>query len=370
MKLVSKLTSAAILLGLGASLNAAPFLAIGDNAELFVTADVGLRYEDNVFYAPSGAEDDTLAFSFSPGIEVLFGKNSLFKGSFTLQEHFTEYTESAVRATNLTQIGFDGKYDGARLTGSVAAGFREVNQNSRGFLGLIRRDVYNFGVRGEYALTEKSKVASGISYGRTQYKLAGFNDQTSLSIPVNYYFAIRPKIDLSAGYSFRHTEVDGGADRDDHFFNVGARGEFTPKLTGSFKVGYTVRERQGAPSAGILGLDAGLTYLFSPKTRFTLDLSNDFDTSAAGQSQEVFSVSIGANTQINPSLSLGTSLRYQDIDFAGPRSDDYVTASVYASYAYSQNLSLGASYSYTDNSSGGLADFTANVASLTASFRY
>lgn len=370
MKLATKLSAAASALVVGSSLHAAPFLAIGDNAELFVTAGTGVRYEDNVFFAPSGFKEDTFAFTFTPGIEILFGKNSLFKGSFVLQEQFTEYTENAVRDTNLTVASFRGSYDGSRWTSSVSAGFRELNQNTRGLLGLIRRDVYDFSLRGEYALTEKSKLASGVTYSRTQYKGPGFNDQTTFGIPLNYYYAVLPKVDLSAGFSFRHTDVSGGANRDDYFFNVGARGEFTPKLTGSFKVGYTVRDRQGANSTGILGLDAGLAYLYSPKTRFTLDLANEFDTSALGQNQEVFSVTVGASTQINPALNLGTSLRYQAINYPGPRSDDYVAASLFANYVYNQFLTLGAFYTYTENSSGGFADFAANVISVSANFRY
>ena len=65
---------AAVLLAssltLGAS--AAPFLAAGDGAELFLTAMVGVRADDNIYLSGNGL-DDTI-FDINPGVEFVFGQ--------------------------------------------------------------------------------------------------------------------------------------------------------------------------------------------------------------------------------------------------------------------------------------------------------
>lgn len=356
---------------------AAPFLAIGDNAELFLTARTEVRYEDNVTLSSGGELEDEV-FELTPGAEILFGKNSLTKGSFSAFERLTAYSTNEDLNSNLTNLVFDSSYDGAKLDLGVDASFRELNQNSRDARGatLVRRDTYAAGVDGEYAVTVKSKVGLAGRYGRTQYKSAGFTDQENFSVPVNYYFAITEKVDLSAGVRYRKTDVKTvNGDSEDYYFNVGARGEFTPKLSGKFSVGYNLREPEAstADDESSIGLDAGFAFAYSPKTSFTLDLSNDFETGADASGIEASSISVGASTSLTAALSVRGSVGYSMFDYLGgaSREDEYLTAGLGLSYIYNDHVSFDASYSLNDNDSDlAGADFTANTFRLGANFRY
>jgi len=220
---------------------AAPFLAIGDNAELFLTARTEARYEDNVTYS-SDAEIEDEAFEFVPGFDLTFGKNSLTTGLFSFSERFINYSEHTEFNEELANALFKATYEGAKLKLDVDASFKELNQNSRDAIlkdRLVRSDVTSAGVTGELAVTEKSKVGAGFRYGRTDYRTEGFVDRDTYTVPVNYYFAIAPKIDLSAGVQYRKTDVESGSDSDEIYYNVGARGDFTAKLSGTFSVGFT-----------------------------------------------------------------------------------------------------------------------------------
>ena len=353
---------------------AAPFLAIGDNAELFVTARTEARYEDNLTLSSSNEESDEV-FEFVPGAELNFGKNSITKGSLVVYERLTAYSSNPELNDTLANVLFKTNYNGAKLNLSTNASFRESSQNTRDARGasLVRRDYTNAGVDGEYALTEKSKFALGVAYADTNYKLAGFTDQESVSVPVNYYFAISPKVDLSAGLTYRDTSVDAaGADSEDIYYNVGARGEFTSKLSGSFSVGLNTREYDSGADESGLGLKAGLAYDLSPKTALSLDLSRDFETGADSSGIETSAVSFGARTEVTSALSVNASLSYQQLDYLSiDRSDDYIVASVGVSYSYSQNLSFDAGYNFSDNDSDlDASSFTANVFTVGANFRY
>lgn len=368
---------------------AAPFLAIGDNAELFLTARTEVRYEDNITYATGAAADPVAGtpadpeledevFEVTPGVEILFGKNSLTKGSFAAYERITSYSDNTSLNSNLTNLVFDSSYDGARLDLGADASFRELNQNSRDARGagiLVRRDTYAAGIDGEYAVTSKSKVGLAGRYNRTQYKTTGYANQTNYTVPANYYFAITEKVDLSAGIRYRKNDVASpNADSEDFYFNVGARGEFTPKLSGKFSVGYNLRdpEASGADDEKSIGVNAGLAYAYSPKTTITLDLSNDFETGSTATGYEVASATIGASTSLSAAWTVRGTLGYSQYDYlSGTREDDYVVGGLGVTYIYSEHISFDAGYSFNDNSSDvASAEFTANVVRLAANFRY
>lgn len=355
---------------------AAPFLAIGDNAELFLTARTEARYEDNVTFSPDNEIKDEV-FEVVPGAELLFGKNSLTKGSFKAFERLVAFSDNTNLNSDLANLVFDSKYSGAKLNLGANASFRELNQNSRDLVGttLVRRDATAAGLNGEYALTEKSKVALGGRYDRTHYKVNPYVDQTNYIVPANYYFAVTEKVDLSSGVQYRKNDLDAlNADSDDYYFNVGSRGEFTAKLSGKFNLGYNLRkfEASNRDDETGLGVNAGLVYAYSPKTNLTLDLSRDFSVASNAAATEVSSAMFGATTSLTAEWSVSANLGYYQYDYlSGGRTDDYMLAAVGVTYAYNEYVSLEAGYTYNDNSSDlAGATFSANVITFAANFRY
>jgi polysaccharide biosynthesis protein VpsM len=356
---------------------AAPFLAIGDNAELFLTARAEIRHEDNVTFSTNDQIRDEV-FEFSPGVELLFGKNTLTKGSFVAFERFSAYSDNTDLNSNLTNLLFNSAYEGARLDLSANASFRELNQNSRDARAaatLVRRDVYAAGINGEYSMTEKSKLGLGGSYTFTQYKNALFTNQKNYTVPVNYFFAITEKVDLSGGLQYRQNQVSAAnADSEDFYFNVGARGEFTPKLTGSFSVGYILRkpEDPARDDEGSLGFKTGLDFAFTPKTNFTLDLSRDFEVGADASGLEASSIALGARSSLTAAWNVSATLSYSRFEYlTSDRTEDYYIAGVSVGYIYNEMLNFEAGYSINSNSSTvAEAEFTANVFRIAANFRY
>lgn len=355
---------------------AAPFLAIGDNAELFLTARVEARYEDNVTFSEDNISIEDEVLEFVPGFDVVFGKNSLVKGSFSVYERFLKYSDNSAFDEELFNAVFGANYDGAKLKSNVNASFKELNQNSRDANldgRLVRSDATNAGARGELSVTEKSKVAAGVNYSKTDYKVGGFTDREAYTVPVNYYFAISEKVDLSAGVQYRvNDSAASGADSDEVFYNVGARGEFTPKLSGNFSVGYATRDPEVGDNNDTVGVDAGFVYAYSPKTQFTLNLGNDFQSSSNGTGQEVASIGAGVRSALTSRVTATANLGYQMIEYLGTnREDDYVTGSLGVVYGVNQHLSLEAFYNYIDNSTNALgSEFTANIITIAASLRY
>jgi hypothetical protein len=142
---------------MGSSLIAAPFLAIGDNAELFVTADVTAAYNDNILLSPSGAEIEDTILTFRPGFDLQFGKGSSVKGNVVGSSTLTSYSDESELNNQLLGIAANAAYDsGGPLTLSTNASFAELDQPiSEAGPGLVERDVTSAGFSGEMQFSEK-----------------------------------------------------------------------------------------------------------------------------------------------------------------------------------------------------------------------
>lgn len=354
---------------------------VGDNAEIFLTGTLGVRADSNIYMSPSNTEDTIL--DFNPGVQLVFGNTSVMKGSFSLSESFSVYTEHDDLNDELLSTSANTSYDDGKTKLNFNASFAEVNQNSvdtRPFGGdfLIRRDVFNIGALGEVSVTEKSSVALGVQYSQNSFELGGFSDSEVVTVPVNYYYEITPKVDLSLGYRYRDRSESIGFDTKDHFLSVGARGEFTPKLTGQFAVGVTQRSFSHKVARRddeeLLGLDSSLTYAASPKTSILLGVSNDFDTNSQGNQQRNFAVRASSTTAVSSDLSVTALIAYRAIDYyqATPaRIDDYLEGQIGATYIVNENVSLTGALAYRSNGSDlATSDFDGTVLSLAASFRF
>jgi len=364
----------------GSSAFAAPFLAIGDNAELFVTADVSAAYNDNILLSAPGTELEDTLFVFKPGFDLTFGKDSAVKGSIIGNSTLSAYSDNNNLNNQLLGIGANAAYDnGGPLKLKANASFNELDQptvDTPSLGKLVEREVTAAGVNGELAFSEKISAGAGFGYSHTDYSTAGYTNVWEYSVPVNVYYELTPKVDVSTGITYTRTDLDqGGANQyEAYYYNVGARGSFTPKLSGSFSVGYITRNvNVGPDDDDSLGADASLAYAYSDKTQLTLALSRKFSNSAAGgASYENSQITLGAVNALTADWRLNASITYRTLDYQTvARQDDYIEANVGATYVINAHLTTSLGYTYRDNSSDAAgADFQNNVVSLSLSARY
>lgn len=361
-----------------ATLQAVPFLAIGDGAELFVTGTVGVRADDNVFLStnagrragtPSQVISDTI-LEITPGLDLTFGKNAQFKGSFASGVAFSNYSDNGRLDTTLANVNFSSNYDDGKLKLTTAAGYNELNQNAVDIRGLTRRDQTFFNGGGEISASEKTSVGAKLSFDKVNYKRASYSDTDTLEVPLNVFYKISPKVDLSMGYRYRDTQVQIGSDSQDNYFNIGARGEFSPKLTGSFNVGYNQRSLTRGKDEDQFGFNADLAYELTPKTSLNVGASNDFGTSASGAQQKNFSLNGRVSTKLSEVWTVGGGLSYRAIDYL-TRIDDYVEGQISVTYVVNAYVGISGAYAYRNNSSDlSGSEFKNNVFSLSANLRY
>jgi polysaccharide biosynthesis protein VpsM len=361
---------------LGAITSARAFVATGPDDELFATGVASAQANDNLFLSHNNQKSDGV-FDLVPGLEFDYGKNSLAKGLLSIDEDFQLFGSDSNLDTELTNAVFNLAYSDDKTKLNLDATFHQADQATRDVHqvgSLVKRDLYHADATGEVSLTDKSSVGGGVVYDDTDYLRTGYTDWQWVKIPVKYYYEVEPKVDLSAGFTFQNNQLGtGGINSDEYFYNVGARGEFTPKLTGQLNVGYAQLEPDRGGSRGGFGVDSSFTYAYSPKTSFTFGANNDFGYSAVlGQVYRLFGLSGSVNTTLSDQWKANAQFSYGNYDYLTTiQKDNFYNGEVGLTYVFSTNISLTGSYNYIEDSSNITLDsFTDNLFTLSVSFRY
>ncbi len=359
-----------------------------NNSAFHLGIDTSITHDDNVYLTEEDNVSDQI-MSISPGLNFAFGQNSLLHGSANYQVEFLKYAKDTAPSTHLTHSNVALGYNDERLTLSASAAYNENYQNTRqtitaGSRAIFETDTLNLGGNGEVSLSPLTSLSSGASYSLTTYDFPGLFDRTSYSIPFNVYYKATPKLDLSLGASYRSEKSKGhGTGAEDWFYNLGLRGNFTAKLSGSLSAGYRTRQGENGLDDSMLGFTAGLNLELTVKSALSFNASRDFNVSAQGQSLENSSYSLSLSSSFTPQWSASTHVSYQQIDYGSQiygsvagaqstsRKDDYWEGGFSTSYLFTSWLSSAASYTLRSNSSSiNGANFSNNLLSLTVSLKF
>lgn len=371
------------------SLNASPLVSIGDNADLFFNGSSSVRWTSNLFRDEVNETSDVI-FTVTPGLELNVGRG-MANADFSILTSYdlVFYGDNNDLNTGLFHIKALGDYQDSRwdLRGSVSFDEYQTTTGDANRPGeLIESEAVRFSLRGEYQFSPKFSLASGASYIDYAYVNGSeldFADYTYLTVPVDVYYEMTPKLDLSLGYVYGLRQVDDsvvrgpGYDTTSHFFNLGARGELLPKLTGFFKVGYRIKDAEGTrDDSGMLGLDGDLTWATTAKLTNTLRFSRDFGVGGEGDATEVTSLNWVSVYSINPYWSangnLGYSFREYVDGYAGfDREDNQYSVGARASYAPNSYWTFSAGYTFMKNDSNLVGfSYDEHAVDLAATLRY
>lgn len=368
------------------SVNAAPLVSLGDYADLYFNGSAGFRYQSNVYYTSANERGDT-AFIFSPGLELSLGrKGAEFTGTLAFREDITVYFDENGLDNETANISFNGRYNSGVFKLDVYANFAEVDQNTQDIRAiiaggpvtgdLVEREVSSAGFYGEYTISNKFAVGAGANVYHTYFQTYQpfFADSTIWALPVDLYYKFSQKLDFSVGYQYRESDVEGGSDSQDHFFNVGVRGELAPKVSGRVRVGWTTRDYDlaGISNEDSFTIITGLTYTPTAKIGINLDVTRDLGTSGTGTGVENTNIRLGGTYRFSPFIAADAGISYDKSDYnSGVREDETFSFSIGASYTPNDYIRLSVGYVFQDNDSNFAGyDYTNNVINVTASLRY
>ncbi len=367
------------LVGTG-SLHAAPMMSLGDSADLFINGSTAIRWDDNLALDENNELDD-FVFQLKPGLELVFG-NGETAGNFSIlyQYDILRYSSEDAFDTENNILVANGSYEGAKFTGTANFAFieSETNTSSINLPGqLIPQEVTTLNLNGEYEISPKTSVGVGIQYVDTSYVGFATNlipDRDTLSIPVDVYFASSPKLALSAGYRYRTTDIERGNDPDDHFFNVGVRGEMTPKLNGQIRVGYQSRNYSvgSRDDENALSVVGDMVWEATPKTQVSVRLNRDFNVGGAGETLRNTGFMANAQYAYSEIWYFTGNFWFDRNEYVGTtREDDMVGLGVGLVYVPNDYVRVTSGLSFKDNDSNNPgSSYSQSQLSVSASLRY
>jgi hypothetical protein len=336
----------------------------------------GVQFNDNVFLSQSNETSDTI-WVLSPGVSVVAGEGALNTTTFSFNEQFQFFSDDSNLNSNLAIADFSSRFDDGKMKIAIDAWLHQANQATRDIRNatdLVDRDLLHGAISDEVQWTDKSSVKVGATYNSTNYKPAGYRDWTYFEVPVQYYYKYLPKLDLSAGIKYRKNTIGGAGsvDSDEAFYNVGARGEITPKLTGEIQVGYIQFNPDSGKSKSSIGLLSQFAFALTQKSAITFGASNQYGYGAQGDSYRTTSVFGGANVALSNDFQVSGQIAYNKFDYStSTRKDDFWSGLVSATYSINRELSVNGTWAYANNDSSLTgADFKNNVLAVSGTYKF
>ncbi|WP_438483366.1 outer membrane beta-barrel protein [Oleiharenicola lentus] len=352
---------------------------------LHATLDVGARYDDNVYLNHGDEADDVIA-TVAPGIDFAWGERANAHGALAYRHAFQHYLDDTSENVNLGRGSAAFGFIGNRLSFQSSAAFQQSNQNNGdvavlGENAAFRRDQLNLGAASAFSISEKTSVNAGVEYDQVRYRSDTFSGSEAVSLPVRLFWKTSAKLEVGGGATYRVEEPQRvGAKAKDWFYNLGAKGDFTERLTGRFFVGYRTREVEGFERDDGLGLEGGFDYRASAKSRLALSLSRDFALGARGESVTRSRYALRWISTPTPFLRFEVGSTYQASDYGASiftgnpnlaRTDDFWSGDVSMAYSFNQWISTSLDYLFRNNQSSiATAEFSNNILSWNWQLRY
>lgn len=386
MKTQIRLSILAITAFAASFASAASLYQAGDTSIHFV-GKAALVYEDNI-YLQSANEVGDKRFEFTAGLEFKLAPDKASSTTLLVENLSLMYFKEDLD-DNFLNVRFNSKYDSGVVLSEVHASYKEdytsrfdLDATSDTFGVLILRDTTNAGGSVKYGISQLTSVKAAIDYTDTSYEgimvdgqpFTIYDDRESYTIPVTFFYKVRPKVDLTAGVRYRNTETEGNVEYSDLYYYVGAVGElFSPVIYADLTVGYQERDAKGnlAADSDSASYKLSLIYTGDPKGTAYFTLARDYRTSAVNSSTYAFtSAAIGGNYAVTDTIGVNAAIVYgESVYEQSDREDDIRMVRLGASYQPNDYFTVDASY-YRRDVDGNTADYVNNEFRVTASLRY
>ncbi len=358
---------------------------------------LGSTYSDNITYNNRVPLSD-VTLSIAPGIGFLYGKpgeNVLTAGYQLEQIFYMDHNE--FDALNHS-FQMTGHVEGSKLAYDGLVSIQHLSTLLGGSLSdpllfgtslQADRFVYRTTHMLDYTLSEKTGVYAGPSFDALDYEDGTpLFDYNTLFGVAGFRYVLTPKTELFGEMRYGQSGVDPNRSIDPKgpsstFVggSVGAKFDFSARITGIVKVGYEARSYSNdndAPSEPVVSAD--ISYKLSPKTSLSLNYSRFLSASlqAVSETAVVDSFGLTATQQIGNTGKFGANagLAYQTTSYQSnvttARDDERIFGSIGFFYKFQLWLKAGLTYSHTQYTSSlpTVLEYTENKVALALSVGY
>lgn len=346
--------------------------------QIYVTGTAGYGWNSNIFSTQVASSDST--YNASLDLEYkrragYIGVNAGLGWDFGRFQKFTgENFANPHASLELTK-------DIGRTTGSLL--LKAARQSSADTAANVRTQskTYDVQLNWKYPLNDYYTLSGNLGRSQLDYvSSTALVNSLSYVASLDVFHAYSEERDFFGGYRYRLTESSLNTSSADHNFSVGVSGKVLPKVSGSLRLGYQVRQNSAsltAPASTFHGVSAGSTVSYAPSRRltFTGQITKDFSTTSTDISTDSLAASVNASYAYNAKLSVfadgnGGINRFLGVTGAGRR-DRNLGWGLGANWTYSDRFKATLAYDWFRNwSNVSRADFIRTGVTLTVTSRW
>jgi hypothetical protein len=247
---------------------------------------VSETFNDNIFYRNEGKVSDFIT-TLSPGLNFQVGSHdyNFIDLSYAFEHLF--YVNESSQDANQHRLGLVNHFEHSRLTLNGQDQIQILDNPLGGGISVagdkVRRTTFYDDYRLTYDLSEKTVPYVEILHSTVNYEQGEpLYDDLTLIGTLGFEYKAFSRASFFGELYYGSTSHDENADLDDYPTAsyvggfLGARGNFTEKLSGSLKAGYEIRSYRSsdAESSGLPVVELDLAEQFSELTTLTFAYSH------------------------------------------------------------------------------------------------
>lgn len=343
--------------------------------QLFVSANANFAWDSNI-YANSTSGGD---FLYTAGLGLEFKRHAgliAVNGSAGIDA--TRFVDNTNENSLNPRFRTEFSKQTGRTTGALTLG--AARQNRADSAANLRSEswLYDAGLNFKYPVIERYALSGSFGYSMLDYmNNLSLVDLKTYTASLDLFYVYTSERDLFAGYRYRHGDTSASTTFDDHAFTVGVSGKVLPKLAGTVRFGYQIRQPSGTTEGDYQAITAATAVTWNLSKRFSLtgQVAKDFSTTSTNLNIDSLSSNLDAQYAMNAKIALFAGAGYGINRFLGvpgaDRRDTFLTWNVGAGYTLSDHFKIALTYAYFKNwSTLAYSDFTRNSLNLNLSSQF
>lgn len=357
-------------------------ISLGNKGALAIGGEATLGYDSNI--SANSTEDGDSIATLQPKVYYRYDQGSVLVDA-SVGVEFVEYNEqSQFDSENFKseiRLKSPPVYDGETISWQLDAGFNESTRADSDLQTIVERQDTEIDFALRYYVMDRYYLASGIEYMDESIETSGFNDVTSVSVPLDLFYRYSERLSLGFGIEYRDVSIDGpaspSADSEDLAYYLALEGQLLANLESEIRIGYQERDFDSGSfdDADAFFLRAALRWFYTERTTFELAGNSGFRNTATNRSVDesslVLSVSHEFDEKLNSKLAVKLSeTEYSNLTGLPVRNDDQWGIALNTEYELIEDrLALELVLRYTDQSSDIInADYEDSLVQLGVSY--
>jgi opacity protein-like surface antigen len=318
--------------------------------QIFINASVAIAHDSNISSSSGGGGDFLTTSTFS----IEYARRAGYIGvNASIAWNLGQFGSNTAQNFSNPSMNLELVKSSGRTTGSFTLSAARESRADTVINARTDSWTYDAGLNWKYPVIDRYSLSGNFNYGMTSYQNAtpGVYNLTNYGASVDLFYVYTSERDLFTGYAIHFSDSAAGTQTIDHSFTAGVSGRILPKLNGTVRAGYEIRQDSSSKQTyDSWTATSAVTWNMNKKVTFTGTLSKAFSTTATNATIDSLSANLDMQYSLTGRWSIFTGIGGGENDFLnGPfsgRVDYFFTWDAGVNYNLNDHFKASLTYSY------------------------